>query len=509
MLRAVAYARFSSDNQREESIDAQLRAIKKYCSEHEIVLLATYADRGISGTSDNRPKFQRMISDSDNGGFDMVIVHKLDRFARNRYDAAIYKNHLKKRGIRLVSVLENLQNTPESVILESVIEGMNEYYSLNLSREVRKGLLENALACKATGGPPPLGYTVDKETHKYIINDYEAEAVRLIFTMYVDGHSYSEIIAALNRRGYRTRRGDVFGKNSLYSILKNARYTGVYIYVPDTSRNSKGKYTRHGQYDEAAVIRIPGGMPAIISEEMFHKAQEKLAERQHKSARFSAKEEYLLSGKIICGECGSPYAGNSRKPRPDHPLYVSYKCTRRNQKVKTCKNPEINRDKLEEMVLEYLSTSLFDPHVIPALLGRYNQHIREQSGSAAERVSTLKTELQSVERKIRNTVDLMVEIGSPALKQKLFELEESKEKLTFELQQAELAERQMSISEDTLRVLFRKAQQELRHGTLTNRRKIIDQYVKQVVVFPDRVELVLNFVEGFEWRESMKRGKEK
>ena len=139
MLRAVAYARFSSDNQREESIDAQLRAIKKYCSEHEIVLLATYADRGISGTSDNRPKFQRMISDSDNGGFDMVIVHKLDRFARNRYDAAIYKNHLKTRGIRLVSVLENLQDTPESVILESVIEGMNEYYSLNLSREVRKG----------------------------------------------------------------------------------------------------------------------------------------------------------------------------------------------------------------------------------------------------------------------------------------------------------------------------------------------------------------------------------
>jgi hypothetical protein len=208
---------------------------------------------------------------------------------------------------------------------------------------------------------------------------------------------------------------------------------------------------------------------------------------------------------VICGVCESPYAGNSRKPRPDHPLYVSYKCTRRNQKVKTCKNPEINRDKLEEMVLEYLSTSLFDPCVIPALLGRYNQHIREQSGSAAERVSVLKSELQSVERKIRNTVDLMVEIGSPALKQKLFELEESKEKLTFELQQAELAEQQMSVSEDTLRILFRKAQQELRHGTLTNRRKIIDQYVKQVVIFPDRVELVLNFVEGFEWTETIRK----
>ena len=377
MLRAVAYARFSSDNQREESIDAQLRAIKKYCSEHEIVLLATYADRGISGTSDNRPEFQRLISDSEKGAFDMVIVHKLDRFARNRFDSAIYRRHLKQRGVRLVSVLENLQDTPESVILKSVLEGMNEYYSQNLSREVRKGLLENALACKVTGGHPLLGYSVDKETHKYIINEYEAEAVRIIFSMYVDGHSYSEIIAELNNKGYRTRRGDVFGKNSLYAILKNERYTGVYIYVPDSIKNPTGKYARHGQYDENAVIRIPDGMPAIISEELFRKAQEKLAERQHKSARFSAKEEYLLSGKIVCGVCGNPYAGNSRKPRPDHPLYVSYKCTRRNQKVKTCKNPEINRDKLEEMVPEYLSASLFDPRVIPALLGRYNQHIRE------------------------------------------------------------------------------------------------------------------------------------
>ena len=507
MLRAVAYVRFSSDNQREESIDGQLRAIRKYCSEHDMVLLATYADRAISGTTDNRPEFQRLISEADGSGFQVVIVHKLDRFARNRYDAAIYKNHLKKRGIRLISVVENLQDTPESIILEAVIEGMNEYYSLNLAREVRKCLLENAMACKITGGPPLLGYTTDPETHRYVINEYEAEAVRLIFTMYVDGHSYGDIISELNRRGFRTRRGDVFGKNSLYAILKNERYTGVYIYVPDASRNAKGKYTRHGQYDEKDVIRIPGGMPTIISEELFQKAQEKLSERQHKSARFSAKEEYLLSGKIICGECGNPYAGNSRKPRPDHPLYVSYKCTRRNQKVKTCKNPEINRDILEEMVLEHLSDSLFDPNVIPVLLARYNQYLREKTGNAAERVSALKSELQSTERKIRNTVDLMVEIGSPTLKQKLFELEETKEKLSYELHQAELAEQQMSVSEDTVRTLFRKAQNELRNGTLANRRKIIDQYVKQIIIYPDRVELVLNFVEGMSWTDTIQRKK--
>ena len=258
-------------------------------------------------------------------------------------------------------MLENLQDSPESVILESVIEGMNEYYSLNLSREVRKGLQENALECKVTGGPPALGYSVDRNTQKYIINEYEAEAVRLIFRMYLEGYSYTEIIDTLNTKGYRTRRGIPFAKNSLYAILRNERYTGVYIYVKDSTKNPKGKYVRHGEYDPDAVIRIPGGIPAIISEDDFHRVQAKMKERQHKAAKFSAKQEYFLSGKIYCGECGSPYAGNSRKPRPDHPLYISYKCTRRNQRDTKCNNPEINRDKLERLVLERLSGYYLTP----------------------------------------------------------------------------------------------------------------------------------------------------
>lgn len=389
MIRAVAYTRFSSDLQREESIEAQVRAIQSYCDQNGFVLLTVYADRGISGTSDNRPDFQRMIADSAKQEFDAVIVHKLDRFARNRYDSAIYKNKLKSNGVRLISVLENLQDNPESIILESVIEGMNEYYSMNLSREVRKGLQENALECKVTGGPPALGYTVDKTTQKYIINEHEAQAVKMIFRMYIDGYSYDEIISALNRGGYRTRRNVPFAKNSLYAILRNERYTGVYIYVKDSRQNPKGKYVRHGQYDPDAVIRIPGGMPQIISEELFQQAQLKLRERQHKAAKFNAKQEYLLSGKIFCGECESPYAGNSRKPRPDHPLYVSYKCTRRNQRNKQCKNTEINRDKLEQIVLDKLTKVVFNPDAIPQLLTEYNTYIAKKSGSAVKQNEAL------------------------------------------------------------------------------------------------------------------------
>ena len=501
MKRAVAYARFSSDLQREESIDAQLRAIRKYCEEHDFVLLATYADKGISGTSDNRPEFQKMITTATKGDVDAVIVHKLDRFARNRYDSAFYKNILKKNNVKLISVLENLQDSPESVILESVIEGMNEYYSLNLSREVRKGLQENALECKVTGGPPALGYSVDRDTKKHVINEYEAEAVRMIFRMYLEGHSYTDIIDALNHKGYRTRRGLPFAKNSLYEILRNERYTGVYVYVKDATKNTKGKYVRHGEYDPEAIIRIPGGIPQIVSQEDFENVQVKMRERQHKAAKFSAKQEYLLSGKIYCGECGSPFAGNSRKPRPDHPLYVSYKCTRRNQRETKCKNPEINRDKLERLVLERLSAVLFNPEVIPKLVKEYNEYIAEKNGSASGRMTALQNELRDVDRKITNTVNLMVETGSSAFKNKLSELEETKEKLLFELSDAEEALKKESFSEEQIRRLFHVAEQQLKNGTLANRRLVIDQYINKILIYPDKIEVFMNIMTDYTVKE--------
>ncbi len=504
MQRAVAYARFSSDLQREESIDAQIRAIKKYCDEHGFVLLTAYADKGISGTSANRPEFQRMIKDASKGNFDAIIVHKLDRFARNRYDSIIYKNILKKNKVKLISVLENLQDTPESIILESVLDGMNEYYSMNLSREVRKGLQENALECKVTGGPPALGYAVDPETQKYIINPFEAEAVKMIFQMYLDGYSYTEIIDALNQKGYRTRRGVEFAKNSLYAILRNERYTGVYIYVKDSTKNPKGKYVRHGEYEEDAVIRIPGGMPTIIDEQTFNRVQEKMKERQHKAAKFSAKQEYLLSGKIFCGECGSPYAGNSRKPRPDHPLYVSYKCTKRNQRDKICTNPEINRDKLERIVLERLSKDLFDPKVIPELVKAYNSHVASKSGSAKERIMGLNKELREVERKIKNAVDLMVETGSSALKNKLSELESDKERLMFAISETEATMQKEIFSEDQICKLFKAAEKQLKNGTLSVRRMVVEQYVNKVLIFPDKIEVYLNLMPNYTIKNTVK-----
>lgn len=198
LIDAAAYARFSSNHQRDESIDAQLRAIRDYAKNKGIRIVAEYVDKAFSARSDQRPDFQRMIKDAKEQRFQAVIVHKLDRFSRDRYDSAFYKHELKKCGVKLYSVVENINDEPESVIMESVLEGMAEYYSKNLGRETMKGLKENAYNGKHTGGLAPLGYRVDPVTKRVEIDPNEAGAVRMIFEMAASGAHYPEIVDKLN-----------------------------------------------------------------------------------------------------------------------------------------------------------------------------------------------------------------------------------------------------------------------------------------------------------------------
>mgnify|MGYP000961027933 CR=1 FL=1 len=241
MKKAVAYCRFSSDNQRTESIDAQVRAIEEYCKKEGYILIKIYKDEAISGTSiDDREEFLEMIEDSKNKEFNYVIVHKFDRFARNRYDHAINEKKLNENGVKLISVLEQLNDSPEAVILKSVLTGMNEYYSLNLAREVRKGQKENALKCIHNGGIPPLGYDLT-EDKTYTINEEEAKAVRLIFKMYLEGRGYAYIADELNSLGFKNKLGKPFKKISIRDTLYNEKYIGNFIF---------GKKDKPAAYEE-------------------------------------------------------------------------------------------------------------------------------------------------------------------------------------------------------------------------------------------------------------------
>ena len=208
--RAVAYCRYSSDNQREESITAQLHAFEEYCIRKGYISVKTYTDEAKSATTDQCSNFQKMIKDCELKLFDKVIVHKLDRFARNRYDSAFYKRRLRINEVNVESVLEHLDNSPESVILESVLEGMNEYYSKNLAREVRKGLKENANKALHNGGRPPYGFILNPQTKQYEIDESWYKAVQMYFEGVAAGITLSEIARRINQAGFRTFTGDKF-----------------------------------------------------------------------------------------------------------------------------------------------------------------------------------------------------------------------------------------------------------------------------------------------------------
>lgn len=275
-MNVVIYARYSSDTQREESITAQIRACTDYAAQKGYNVVKVYTDEARSAMTDNRPRFMQMIQDIKHNFVkaDVVLVHKLDRFARNRYDSAFYRRELRKANVKLESVLEHLDDSPESVLLESLIEGMAEYYSKNLAREVNKGMRETALQAKHCGGRPPLGYDVDKDK-KYITNEEETQAVRTIFNMYAEDHGYKNIMDTLNNQGYKTKMGRPFSKNGLHEILRNKKYIGIYTFNRSASKSPDGTRNSHRNKENDEIIELPDACQRLYPQKFFGRCKKK------------------------------------------------------------------------------------------------------------------------------------------------------------------------------------------------------------------------------------------
>ena len=492
IVRAAVYARFSSDNQRDESIDAQLRAIKDYAKKNDVIIVAEYIDRAKSAMTDNRPEFLRMVEESKESKFDVVLVHKLDRFARNRQDSIGYRMELKRHGVSLVSILEYLDESPESIILESVLEAMSEYYSKNLSREVRKGMNENALKALHTGGLPPLGYDVDHSTKKLVINEKEADAVRLIFKMFNDGNGYGKIIKELNRQGYKTKTGGGFGKNSLHNIIRNEKYVGVYIFNKLVSKDIDGKRNGNAYKPDDEIIRIEDAVLPIITKEEYETAKRKIDSRKGIRASNRAKEVYLLSGKIVCGECGSAYAGNKKMSGRNKKLHVTYRCTGRQMKH-TCPNKEIRREYIEAFVLDMLAQYVFDEKIIPKLVSEYRQYQVGKNSDIVRRRDNLSKRLVELKKEINNLVGLVTKTGSAALAEKLTEIENEKIEVECSYNQVcdECDVKEVTIEQ--LRESFIKARKLLENGQLSTTKKLVELYIDRVLIFENHVEVFFNF----------------
>ena len=480
----VAYARFSSDNQREESIDAQLRAIRSYCDQKDYILLDTYVDEARSATTDDRPSFQRMVRDAANGNFSAVIVHKLDRFSRNRYDSAIYKKQLRDHGVRVESVLEHLDDSPESVILESLLEGMSEYYSKNLAREVRKGQNENALKCRHNGGQPLYGYSVDKDGY-YVINEYEAAAVRAIFKLVTTGHSYQEIVNIMTERGYHTRSGRKFSYSTIHSMLHNEKYNGTYVYNRTLPQPKGGKRTSASRPDNE-ILKIPGGMPAIIDMPTFLEVQRIMTRRNNNSsiAAGHAKEVYLLQGLIKCGNCGSPMVGARRKDGRNKKLRISYECNGRKRKTANCMMRNVSRDLVENLVIDYIEQYILSDEAIARAKDMLAEEIEKNNNAAPSGLDALKKELAATNSALDRLIDAIAAgVDALRMKDKIDVLEAKR--INLEQQITLIESRQQTFDSIELAGLdaVLAKYRDIRSRSRKEQKEIINKFVKKLLVF--------------------------
>ena len=326
-MNVVIYARYSSDRQTEQSIEGQLKECYEYARRNDYTVIGEYIDRAISGTTDHRPEFLRMIADGDKKTFQAVLVYQLDRFARNRYDSATYKAKLKKNGIRVLSARENISDDASGVLMEAVLEGMAEYYSVELSQKIRRGMNINAEKCLSTGGNVALGFCVDGEK-RFQIDPDTAPVVRKIFEMYASGYTMADIIRYLNTNHIKTSYGNEFNKNSINRILRNKRYIGVYTY--------RG-------------TEVPEGLPRIVSDNLFYEVQDMMSKKKKAPARAKAFEGYILSTKLFCGHCKAAMTGISGTSKTGA-KYHYYQCVT-NRRDKSCPKKMVRKDFIEDLVV--------------------------------------------------------------------------------------------------------------------------------------------------------------
>lgn len=404
-MNVVLYLRYSSDKQTEQSIEGQDRVCSSYCQANGMTIVARYIDRALSASkhTEKRDEFLRMIRDSEKHTFDAVVVYKLDRFSRDRYDSAIYKNKLKKNGVKVISATEHISDSPEGIILESVLEGMAEFYSKELSQKVSRGMNETALKCNSCGGHIPLGYKI--ENKKFVVNPSTAPIVVEAFERYAAGETVAEICDAFNNKGYKTAKGSDFNKNSFSNMFANERYIGVYRYKD---------------------IRIEDGIPAIIRKELFDEVQRRLKKNACAPSRGKAKVEYLLAQKLFCGHCGSPMTGECGTSRSGD-KYNYYTCSKR-KRFHSCDKKNVPKEKIEEFVVAK-TLELFTPETIDELADiAVNQAKTEARENTI--VPAIENELKEIEKSIDNLLKLAERAPeSEALVKRLKELEDQK-KLT-------------------------------------------------------------------------------
>ena len=456
MKTAVIYARYSSDSQTEQSIEGQLRVCEQYAKNNDFVILNTYIDRAMTGTNDNRPDFQKMIKDSSNHEWQYVIVYKLDRFSRNKYETAKYKKILKDNGVKLVSAMENIPDTPEGIILESLLEGMAEYYSAELAQKVKRGMRETRLKGYFQGGVLPYGYKLDGR--KIVIDDTKADTIRYIFKQYAMGKFVRNIIEELNEKCIY-KNGKPFANNTIYGILKNERYTG--------------KYTKDNEV-------FTNMFPRIIDDETFAKV--KARSKVNHYGKRSIQTVYLLKNKLVCGYCGKSISAESGTTKQGKQIHY-YKCIGIKKYRNGCIKETIRQDILEEYILDILINEFAKPKnqdkIVKILMDiqntpKTNSNLNMLIKAKKQTETTLNNIMSAVEQGVVNKTT----------NKRMKELEQQIEDLDRQIL-VERSKTTIKVSEDDIRKFYLEA---LKLEPLL----LIDTLIKRIKLYNDKIEITFN-----------------
>jgi len=460
-MKAVIYARYSSENQREESIDGQIRECMEYAKHNEIQVIDTYIDRALSAKTDNRPEFQRMIKESGRGGFELVIVWKLDRFSRNRYDSAHYKAILKKNGVKVISATEQISSDPSGILLESMLEGYAEYYSAELSEKVKRGMTENALKGVWNGGQVPFGYIVGKN-RRLEIDSIAAPVVQEIFKLCYDGKTIKEIYYILQDRRILRSNGKPLRYNAIRYILTNRVYIGEY--------NHSG-------------IKIENAVPPIVTKELFDGVQIEIAKNAHAPARHCADEDYLLTTKLFCGNCGSMMVAQAGTSQTGN-VYRYYACVK--QKKHKCNKKMVPKEKLEDFVVHKTMEFLMQDEIIERLSELLFRLQHEESPL----LPRLEEQLREKEKEMENIVNAVQKgYAADILLERLEKLKHEKDEISVSIAKERI--KYPTFSQEQ----FKFALQKFRSIDITDqegKRKIIDTFINAIYVYDDSFRIIYN-----------------
>ena len=469
MTTAVIYARFSSQNQREESIEGQIRECRRYAERSGYSVIKEYTDSAISGRTDQRPAFQQMIEDSASHAFQIVLVWKVDRFARNRYDSAVYRNRLKKNGVKIVSVTESFSEGPEGIILEGLMESLAEYYSANLSENISRGMYDSALQRRYLG-KRMLGYRKGSDG-RYEIDPDEALVVRRIFNEYQEGKPQAEIVADLNRDGFRTSRNMAFTKNSIYRVISNEKYTGMYRYKD---------------------IEDPDGIPPIISKEQFEAVQKMADKKHYKKRKKEPADMFILTGKLYCGHCGHPMTGESARSK-NGSYFRYYTCTESRKRGSECQKRRVQKEWIEAEIIRIISAEILSDEFIGIVADAFME--KQAARDNKKELAALNHQLKEVEKKINNINSAMAEgIWSTSTGSMLTDLEVQKVSLEASINEASIQPPEFS-REAVVGILTDLRQSA--SGSENAAMSLIDGFVKRIYLFDledkDQMNVVIEY----------------